>query len=93
MNQEYDLEDLRRTLRRYPPIDKIIEAVVTGNIGYLNEPPKLLDLPDKPDINYLKLRLHLEELEDKYVFYDWEKMKRFPLVEKMDVYELYLKLV
>ncbi len=84
---KYNLDDIKGTIWCYRPIQQIIEAVVTNNMGYLNEPPQKADITDKYQFEY---KWHLNRMEDKQVIPDWEKSRRLPVLAKMECYILNL---
>jgi hypothetical protein len=84
-----DLSNIENTLHwKEKDTAKIIEAVVTNNLGYLNDPPMNLVVTDKYEQDY---KLHICDLEESQVMVDWENQKRLPLFVSMRIN--YLKLV
>lgn len=72
------------TAYRIEPLVKVIEAVVTNNLGYDSVRPK-----EEVFLRNYTLKAHLGRLESAYVFPDWylEGKRRLPLISKM-VFEI-----
>ena len=65
---------------------KIIEAVVTNNMGFLDNPPEK-PIFDDFRRGLMKLHSHLTELEyGKRIFENWEERKELPIIWKFEGY-------
>ena len=86
MERKPDLESIRRTVYYRRKYSRIIEAVVTNNVGYLDRPQEGKEVNDK---YLLDFKLYLSDMEGRKVLPNWDKgEKRLPLIAKMDVYWL-----